>query len=120
MPKLHEILERYFQAIRGHDWEGLDRCLAEDIVRTGPYLDVVRGRQAYVSFLSRVIPRLENYRLEISRIHETSDGGAFVELHEILDVDGRSTQFPEAIFFAFDECGLIREVSVYIKQPPPA
>ena len=38
-----DVLERYFQALRGHDWVGLGDCLAADVCRSGPYLDVVRG-----------------------------------------------------------------------------
>ena len=111
-------LEQYFGAMRSHEWQRLAGCLAADVVRTGPFLDVVRGREAYVSFLSKVVPTLKNYQLEVLRIHETLDGSAFVELRETLDVDGQSTTFPEGIFFAFDDRERIREVSVYLQRPP--
>ena len=36
----------------------------------------------------------------------------------ILDVEGVSTEFPEALLFEFDEAGGIESVDIYIKQPP--
>ena len=93
-------------------------CLADDVRRTGPYLDVVRGRQAYVEFLAGVIPALRNYELKVFRTREFDGGSALVELSETLDVDGVRTEFPEALLFDFDEEGLILRIDVYIKQPP--
>jgi hypothetical protein len=113
-----EVLERYFEAMRAHDWEALGKCLAEDVHRTGPYLDVVEGRNAYVRFLANVVPTLPNYVLEVSRIRDLGGRSALVELSETLDVDGVSTEFPEALLFDFDDEGLISRVDVYIKQPP--
>ena len=63
-----KILERYFEALRTQDWDALGSCLADDVHRTGPYLDVVQGRQAYVKFLSGVIPTLPSYKLQVHRI----------------------------------------------------
>ncbi len=112
-----EVLDRYFQALRDHDWVGLGDCLAADVRRTGPYLDVVRGKQAYVRFLSRVVPALPNYTLEVSRVRALPDGSALVELSETLDVDGVATAHPEALIFDFDGDGRILRVDIYIKQP---
>jgi len=113
------LLQRYFDALRRQDWAALRGCLAEGVHRTGPYLDVVEGREAYVAFLAQVIPSLPHYSLEVSRVHLLAEGGgAFVELSETTDVDGVPTRFPEALRFGFDESGRIREVDVYIKQPP--
>jgi hypothetical protein len=109
-------LERYFEALRAQDWEGLGRCLAEDVHRTGPYLDEVRGRQAYVEFLSKVIPALRGYELEVSRTRGLEDGSALVELSEIVELDGVRTEFPEALLFGFDDRGLIRRVDIYVKS----
>ena len=114
----NDTLQRYFDALRTQDWQALDACLADDVHRTGPYLDVVRGRQAYVEYLSAVIPSLANYELTVSRIRELDDGSALVELSESLDMDGVRREFPEALLFDFDERGLIARVDVYIKQPP--
>ena len=113
-----QTLDRYFEALRTHDWKGLESCLADDVHRTGPYLDVVRGKKAYVDFLSRVIPSLRNYELKISRVRSFDDKSALVELIEALDANGVRREFPEALLFDFNEEGLIQRVDIYIKQPP--
>ena len=112
------VLERYFEALRSHAWESLADCLAEDVRRTGPYRDVVLGREAYVAFLARVLPGLRNYALEISRVRWLTDGGALVELSEHLDLDGVQSEFPEALIFDFDAAHRIRRVDVYLMQEP--
>jgi hypothetical protein len=56
------VLERYFEAMRACDWPALAETLAEDVHRTGPFLDEVRGRDAYVEFLAGVIPKLPELR----------------------------------------------------------
>jgi hypothetical protein len=113
-----QILEQYFEALRTRDWDGLGQCLADDVRRTGPYLDVVRGKQAYVEFLAGVIPTLRNYELKVFRIRELGRGSALAELSETLDVDGVRREFPEALLFDFNDEGLIVRVDIYIKQPP--
>lgn len=118
MPDRSPVLERYFEALRTHGWENLADCLSDDVHRTGPYLDVVRGRQAYVEFLSGIVPGLPNYELRVSRIRELEGGSALVELSEILDVDGVRTEFPEALVFDFAPDGRIQRVDIFIKQPP--
>jgi hypothetical protein len=110
------ILDAYFESLRAQDWEGLARCLAEDVHRTGPYLDIVQGRQAYVDFLSRVIPTLKGYELQISRVREPSPGSALVEGSEFAEIDGVRTEFPEVLLFDFDESGAIARIDVYVKQ----
>jgi hypothetical protein len=109
-------LEEYFAALRSQDWKRLAGCLADDVCRSGPYLDVLRGRQAYVEFLSRVIPTLPNYELVVRRTRMLGAGSALVELSEILDVDGVRTEFPELLVFDFDAAGAIARVDIYIKQ----
>ncbi len=113
-----DVLERYFDALRARDWGALSDCLAPSVERTGPYLDTVRGRDAYVAYLARVIPSLPNYALTLRRLRRFSDTSAVVELSETLDVHGVSTEFPEALFFDFDRDGRIVRVDIYIKQPP--
>jgi len=114
------VLERYFDALRAHDWGALAACLAADVHRTGPYLDEVRGRQPYVDFLSRVLPTLSNYELNVARIRPLAPRSAIVELSETVDVGGARKEFPEALLFDFDAQGLIARIDVYIKQPPGA
>jgi hypothetical protein len=115
------VLDDYFAALRGQDWKRLAGCLAADVCRSGPYLDLIRGRQAYVEFLSRVIPTLPNYALEVRRTRKLGASSALVEVSEILDVDGVRTEFPELLVFDFDAAGAIVRVDIYLKQPggPP-
>lgn len=114
----HEaVLERYFQALRDHDWAALRDCVSEDVHRTGPFLDVVQGRDAYANFLAGVVPKLENYALRVHDVHPVP-GGAWVRLSEHLDLDGTPTEHPEALYFGFAPDGRIARVDIYIKQPP--
>jgi hypothetical protein len=110
------VLDDYFEALRTRDWARLASCVTEDVHRTGPYLDVVEGRQAYVAFLAKVIPALPNYDLVVSRVRQPSRDSAVVELSEFADVDGVRTEFPEVLLFDFDAAGTIRRIDVYIKQ----
>lgn len=113
-----DVLERYFDALRTHNWSALSDCLSEDVSRMGPYLDAIAGRDEYVAYLARVVPTLQNYDLRVTRIEKLEGGSRLVRLCEILDVHGESTEFPEALVFDFDSAGLISHVDIYIKQPP--
>ncbi len=112
-----EVLERYFAAMRAHDWDALADTLAKDVHRTGPFLDEVRGRESYVAFLAGVIPKLPNYELDVARIRPIEGGGAVVELSETIDRDSGRFRTPEALLFEFDAAGRIARVDVYIKRP---
>lgn len=112
-----ETLERYFEALRRHDWEELRDCVAHDVVRTGPYADVVRGREAYATFLADVVPRLQNYELRIHDVARGLEGEAWVRLSELLDVDGERREHPEALRFGFAADGRISDVDIYLKRP---
>jgi hypothetical protein len=113
------VLDEYFGALRTQSWKSLAICLAEDVLRIGPYLDVVQGRHAYVEFLSKVIPTLKNYELEVARVRSLNAGSAVVELSEFADVDGVRREFPEVLLVDFDEGGAIERLDIYIKQQPP-
>jgi uncharacterized protein (TIGR02246 family) len=115
---MKDVLERYFAALRAHDWEALADTLADDVHRTGPFLDDVRGKRAYVEFLAGVIPKLSNYALDVARIRALEDRSAVVELSESMDRDGRRETHPEALLFEFDRDGRIARVDVYIKRRP--
>jgi len=114
-----KVLDQYFEALRAQDWASLGTCLAENVHRTGPYLDVVRGRVAYVAFLAGVIPTLRSYDLRVARVRALGSASAVVELSEFADLNGVRTEFPEVLLFDFDEAGSIQRIDVYIKQAPP-
>lgn len=112
------IVENYLTCMAAHDWDGLAATLAEDgLVREGPFCDVVEGKERYVAFLRDVLTSLKGYRLDVRRISHVSDEISYVEVSETVRVGSSSTEYPECILFERNSDGLIRRVSVFIKQP---
>jgi SnoaL-like domain len=111
-------VERYLACMAARDWGGLAATIADDgLVRDGPFCDVVEGKQPYVDFLRGIITALRGYELVVGRVTHASDRLSFVELSETFEVDGTPTTYPECLVFERDAAGLIRHVSVFIKQP---
>ncbi len=111
-------VEHYLSCLAVHDWDGLATTISEDdLVRNGPYCDVVEGKQAYLKFLRGVFTSLHGYRLDVQRISHISDRLCYVELTETFDVDGVPTPYPECLVFEQNSESLINRVSVFIKQP---
>ncbi|MEY2459162.1 MAG: hypothetical protein QOG30_992 [Acidimicrobiaceae bacterium] len=106
------IVERYLEALTSHDWDGLRDCLSVDVVRIGPYNDEYRGADAYVGFLSALMPTLPDYSMDVARVTYVDDR-AFVELAET--VGGVRTD--EALVFEISDDRIVR-VDVYIKTRP--
>jgi ketosteroid isomerase-like protein len=104
-----QVVERYLGALTQHDWDALRHCLHVDVVRVGPYNDEYRGRDAYVDFLSALMPTLPEYSMELHRVTYV-DTLAFAELSET--VAGVRTN--EALVFEIDDDRIAR-VDVYIK-----
>ncbi|HZC90271.1 MAG TPA: nuclear transport factor 2 family protein [Mycobacterium sp.] len=110
-------VERYLACLAVHDWDGLAATIADDdLIRDGPYRDVVEGKQLYLKFLRGVFTSLEGYRLSVQRISHTSDRVCYVELSETFHIDGVPTKYPECLVFEQNPDGLINRVSVFIKQ----
>jgi limonene-1,2-epoxide hydrolase len=110
-------VERYLACLAVHDWDGLAATIADDdLIRQGPYLDVVEGKQPYLKFLRGVFASLEGYQLDVHRISHTSDRVCYVELSETFDIDGVPTEYPECLVFERNSDDLINRVSVFIKQ----
>jgi limonene-1,2-epoxide hydrolase len=110
-------VERYLECLAVHDWDGLATTIADDdLIRQGPYLDVVEGKQPYLKFLRGVFASLEGYRLDVHRISHTPDRVCYVELSETFDIDGVPTEYPECLVFEQNSDDLINRVSVFIKQ----
>jgi limonene-1,2-epoxide hydrolase len=111
------VVERYLACLGANDWDGLAATIADDdLIRQGPYLDVVEGKQPYLKFLRGVFASLEGYRLDIHRISHTPDRVCYVELSETFDIDGVPTEYPECLVFEQNSDDLINRVSVFIKQ----
>jgi predicted ester cyclase len=112
-----DAVERYLACLAVNDWDGLAATIAEDdLIREGPYCDVVEGKQRYLNFLQKVFASLQGYRLEVKRVMHAPDRVSYVELSESFDIDGVPTEYPECLVFEQNPDGLINRVSVFIKQ----
>jgi ketosteroid isomerase-like protein len=110
-------VERYLECLAVNDWDGLATTIADDdLIRDGPYCDVVEGKQRYLKFLQSVFASLKGYRLDVQRISHASDRLCYVELSETFDIDGMPTEYPECLVFQQNSDGLINRVNVFIKQ----
>jgi limonene-1,2-epoxide hydrolase len=109
-------VETYLKAIIAHDWTQLADLVTEDVVRTGPFFDVVEGRSDYVAFLSKLMPTLPNYSMDVGHISYVDDGRrAYAELTETLDVDGKPHRTPEVLVFEVTGERISR-IDVFIKR----
>ena len=108
------IVERYLAAVASHQWDDLRECIADDVVRIGPFHDEYSGADAYVAFLSSLMPNLPGYAMNVHRV--TYAGNlAFAELSET--VAGVATA--EALVFALDDAGRISRIDIFIKTAAP-
>ena len=111
------VVERYLACLGANDWDGLAATIADDdLIRNGPYCDVVEGKQPYLKFLRGVFASLNGYRLDVQRISHTTDRVCYVELSETFDINGVPTEYPECLVFEQNSAGLINRVGVFIKQ----
>ena len=108
------VVERYLEAVTSHDWDALRECVAEDVVRIGPYLDRYEGRDAYAAFIADTMPKLRGYEMEVTRLTYAGDSLAFAELSET--VEGIRT--PETLVFELDRDGRIARIEVFIQSEP--
>ena len=90
--------------------------MTPDVVRTGPFFDVYEGRDDYIAFISKLMPTLPNYSMEIKSIsYVDDDRRAYAELNETLDVDGASHTTPEVLVFGLTD-NRIATVDIFIKR----
>jgi ketosteroid isomerase-like protein len=109
------IVERYLDAVVSHDWEALSDCLAEDVVRVGPFLDTYTPRGPYVEFLAQLMPSLPGYAMRVDRIVYQGDV-AVAQLSETVELDGTSVETPEALVFDLDATGHIARIEIFIQR----
>ena len=93
------------------------QCLAEDVVRVGPYGDTYTPRDTYVAMLAQLMPSLPGYSMEITRVIE-EDSLVVVELTEVVEIGGEPLVTPEALVFELNDAGLIAHISIYIQTRP--
>jgi hypothetical protein len=114
------VVERYLDAIIGHDWDALAVCLSDEgFSRVGPWGDEYADKAGYVAFISDLMPRLPGYEMRVDRVTYSGDQRlAVVELTETVDVDGRRHPTPEALVFDLDTDGAqgrIRRIQVFVQ-----
>ena len=109
------VVERYLEAVSAQDWEALSACLAEDVVRVGPFLDVYTPRGPYLEFLAGLMPSLSGYAMRVDRVLY---GGnvAVAQLSETVELDGDPVETPEALVFDLDDAGRIARIEIYIQR----
>ena len=107
------VVERYLEALTSHDWEALRDCLADGVVRIGPYNDEYRGREAYVDFLSALMPKLPDYSMQVQRVTYVDDR-AYAELSETV----AGVRTDEALVFEIVDDRVVR-IDVFIKTAAP-
>jgi len=118
------VVERYLERMVAHDFAAMAGCLAEDVVRVGPFGDTYTPRDVYVAMLAKLMPSLPGYAMRIDRVAElAADRLVLVELTETVELEGAPVETPEALVFELDDEGLIAHISIYIQQlgrtPPP-
>jgi hypothetical protein len=109
------IVERYLDAIVSHHWDVVGECIADDIVRVGPYGDRFVGRGDYLPFISETMPKLKGYSMDLHRVTYANDRLAFAELSETVELDGTPTFTPEVLVFELDDDGRISRVNIFIQ-----
>jgi ketosteroid isomerase-like protein len=108
------IVQRYLCAIVEHDWQSFEECLADDVVRIGPFGDTYEPKAPYVEFVSKLMPTLGGYSMRVDRIVESGDV-VVAELTETVEIGGSVFVTPEALVFDLNSDGLIAKVDIFIK-----
>jgi len=109
------VVERYLLAVANHDWASLEACLADDVVRVGPFGDAYSPKGPYMAFVEKLMLSLKGYSMSVERI---VDAGSVVvaELTETIEMGGKVLVTPEALVFDLDDDGLIARVDIFIKR----
>ena len=109
------IAQRYLERLVAHDWEAMAACLAEDVVRVGPFGDTYTPKAPYVAFLADLMPKLPGYAMRIDRLVDAGST-VVVELTETVEIDGSPLHTPEALVIDLDADGLISRIAIYIQR----
>ena len=106
---------RYLDSMVAHDWRSMAACLAEDVVRVGPFGDTYTPRDTYVAFLSDLMPALPGYSMRIDRV-QSIGRTVLVELTEVVEIGGAPLETPEALVFDLDDEDRIAHIAIYIQR----
>ena len=109
------VVRRYLDRLVAHDWEAMAACLAEDVVRVGPFGDTYTPRDPYVAFLAELMPALPGYSMRIDRVLSLGRT-VLVELTEVVDIGGSPLETPEALVFDLDAGDRIAHIAIYIQR----
>jgi len=115
VPEVLSIVDRYLAALGAQDWDALSATLEPDVERTGPYNDVYRSREPYVTYLADVFRTLAGYELAVARRLVAGDV-VVVELSETIDLPSGRRRTDEVVVFDVSAAGLIRRLGVYIRR----
>ena len=95
----------------------VDECVADDIVRVGPYGDRYAGRDEYLAFIADLMPKLKGYVMKLDRVTYANDALAYAELSETVEFDGKPMSTPEVLVFELNGDGRIARVEIFIQTP---
>lgn len=111
------VVERYLDAVMGHDWDTLAGCLSDDgFARVGPWGDEYPDKAEYVAFISDLMPKLPGYEMRVDRVTYSIDHRtAVVELSETVELDGKPHRTPEALVFDLDGDRITR-IQIFIQM----
>jgi ketosteroid isomerase-like protein len=109
------VVERYLDRLVAHDWDAMAACLAEDVVRVGPFGDTYTPKGPYVAFLADLMPRLRGYAMRVDRVLGAGRV-VVVELTETVEFDGSPVETPEALVFELDQAEKIARIVIYIQR----
>jgi hypothetical protein len=112
-----QVVEGYLEAVAGQDWARMRAAIRDDIVRIGPFGDVYEGSDAYVEFLSGLMPSLPGYSMNVARVtYLEASRRAVAELSETVAVDGAPLVTPEVLLFDLDADGLIARIEIFTRR----
>jgi ketosteroid isomerase-like protein len=112
-----DIVERYLDAIASHDWGVVGDCIADDVVRVGPYGDRYAGRDVYMAFIADLMPKLPGYAMKLHRVTYVGEARAYAELSETVELEGKPMRTPEVLVFELNGDGRIARVDIFIQTP---
>ncbi|MEQ8743616.1 nuclear transport factor 2 family protein [Parasphingorhabdus sp.] len=113
---------RFWKAAGECDADTAAELMSETIERRGPQFDdgdVVRGKEAYKSFIRAVQGKMSHYRNATHDIMAAPSGRrVWIECTEWPTLDGVEYEFPLCMIFDLDDAGLITRNNIYWKSPP--